>query len=90
MQCLKLSAELHLSRARRIISVCFLVYTALYKYKHNIYLGSEEQHDIVDSCEACDLPQPTAFFTADLLVSHLCAYRENLALFLTIISSFSQ
>lgn len=53
--------------------VCFLVCTALYKYKHNIYLESEEQHDIVDSCAACDLPQPTAFFffTAELLVSHL-------------------
>lgn len=51
--------------------VCFLVYTALYKYKCNIYLESEQQHDIVDSCAACDLPQPTDFFTAELLVSHL-------------------
>lgn len=52
--------------------VCFLIYTALYKHKHNMYLENEEQHDIPDSCAACDLPQPAAFFTAVTCFSSVC------------------
>lgn len=53
------------------LQVCFLVYTDLYKYKHNVYLEWETEWYCWFMCSLWSATTSSFFFTAELLVSHL-------------------